>query len=207
MKLPDAPIAVVHRSDGSGTTDIFTSYLSSISPDWKTKVGLGTAVNWPVCIGGKGSEGVAGQVKQTPGGIGYFELAYAKSNKLTSAAIFDGTTGGDYLLPAADGASACAATAAASIPADLRVRIAGCNGGGKGAYPISGFSWVILHKNQKDQVRGQTLANLFWWMIHDGQSFSKDLNYAPLPAAIVKLGEEKLRGVLVDGKPALTVAM
>jgi phosphate transport system substrate-binding protein len=157
-----------------------------------------------VGIGGKGSEGVAGQVKQTPGAIGYFELAYAKSNNLTSAAIDDGT--GQFLLPGGDGASACAATAAATIPADLRVRIAGCGGGAKGAYPISGFSWVIIHKNQKDAVHGQALANLFWWMIHDGQAFSKDLNYAPLPAAIVKLGEEKLRGITADGKPALTVA-
>jgi phosphate transport system substrate-binding protein len=205
VKLDNTPIAVVHRSDGSGTTDIFTSYLTSISPDWKTKVGFGSSVNWPVGIGGKGSEGVAGQVKQTPGGIGYFELAYAKANNLTSAAIDDGSS--NFLLPAADGASACAANVASTVPADLRIRIAGCGGGAKGAYPISGFSWVILHKNQKDPAHGQALANLFWWMIHDGQAFSAALSYVPLPAAIVKLGEEKLRGIVTsDGKPALTVA-
>nr|AFK79169.1 phosphate ABC transporter periplasmic phosphate-binding protein PstS [uncultured bacterium F25-01] len=205
VKLDNTPIAVVHRSDGSGTTDIFTSYLTSISPDWKTNVGFGSSVKWPVGIGGKGSEGVAGQVKQTPGGIGYFELAYAQANKLTSAAIDDGS--GNYLLPGPDGASACAANVASKVPSDLRIRIAGCGGGVKGAYPISGFSWVILHKTQKDTEHGQALANLFWWMIHSGQSFAKDLNYAPLPDAIVKLGEEKLKGIVTaDGKLALTVS-
>lgn len=201
--LPSTPIAVVHRSDGSGTSDIFTSYLSSISPDWKSKVGFGSAPNWPTGIGGKGSEGVAGQVKQTPGGIGYFELAYAKTNNLTSAAIDDGT--GKFLLPAADGASACAGAVAASMPADMRIRIAGCGGTAPGAYPISGFSWIVLHQKQGDATRGAALTNLLWWLIHDGQSFAKDLSYAPLPDAVVKKGEEKLRSVTANGQPLLKV--
>ena len=199
LKLPNTPIAVVHRSDGSGTTDIFTSYLSSVSPDWKSKVGFGTAVNWPVGIGGKGSEGVSGQVKQTPGGIGYFELAYAKVNKITSAAISNGA--GEFPLPSSAGASTCAASVANNMPADLRVRIAGCSG--KGDYSISGFSWVILHQKQKDKTQGAALIDLLWWMIHDGQSYAKDLFYAPLPAPVVKLNEQKLLSVTYNGTPLL----
>ena len=201
-KLPDTPIAVVHRSDGSGTTDIFTTYLSVVSPDWKQKVGSGTSVSWPVGLGGKGSEGVSGQVKQTPGGIGYFELAYAKQNNLTSAAIDDGA--GAFLLPSSEGASACAAGAAANMPSDLRVRIAGCTG--KDTYSISGFSWVVLHQKQTDKARGEALVNLLWWLIHDGQSYAKDLYYAPLPTQVVKLNEEKLRSVTYQGQPLLTTA-
>lgn len=197
--LPNTPIAIVHRSDGSGTTDIFTTYLANVSPDWKSKVGSGTAVNWPVGIGGKGSEGVAGQVKQTPGGFGYFELAYAKQNSLTSVAMDNGA--GGFLLPASDGASACAAGVANNMPADLRVRIAGCKG--ETSYPISGFSWVVLHQKQTDQAAGTALVNLLWWMIHDGQNFAKDLFYAPLPAPVVKLNEEKLKGITYNGKPIL----
>ncbi|HVC33529.1 MAG TPA: phosphate ABC transporter substrate-binding protein PstS [Chloroflexota bacterium] len=200
QKLSNTPIAVVHRSDGSGTTDIFTTYLAKVSPAWKTSVGSGTSVNWPVGIGGKGSEGVSGQVKQTPGGIGYFELAYAKGNNLTSTAIDNGT--GTYVLPTSDGASACAAGSAQSLPADLRVRIAGCSG--ESVYPISGFSWVILRQKQTDQARGAALVNLLWWLVHDGQSYSSALSYAPLPAPVVKRDEDKLRSVTFQGKPLLT---
>jgi phosphate transport system substrate-binding protein len=198
-KLDNTPIAVVHRSDGSGTSDIFTTYLSQTSPDWKSKVGNGSSVNWPVGIGAKGSEGVAGQVKQTVGGIGYFELAYAKQNKLTSAAIDDGT--GNFVLPSSDAASACAASVA-SYPADLRQRIAGCSG--KGAYPISGLSWIVLHKEQKDAAKGAAMVDLLWWLVHDGQSFGKDLFYAPLADNLVKADEEKLRGITSGGKPIKT---
>lgn len=199
LKLPNTPIAVVHRSDGSGTTDIFTSYLSSVSPDWKSKVGFNTAVNWPVGIGGKGSEGVSGQVKQTPGGIGYFELAYAKVNKITSAAISNGA--GEFPLPSSAGASTCAASVANNMPADLRVRIAGCSG--KGDYSISGFSWVILHQKQTNQTHGAAVVDLLWWMIHEGQSFAESLYYAPLPAPVVKLNEQKLLSVTYNGTPLL----
>jgi phosphate transport system substrate-binding protein len=199
--LPNTPIAVVHRSDGSGTSDIFTTYLSSVSPDWKSKVGFGSAPNWPTGIGGKGSEGVAGQVKQTPGGIGYFELSYAKTNNLTNAAIDDGT--GKFLLPDPAGASACAAALAGNMPADLRIRIAGCGGSAASAYPISGFSWVVLHQKQADATKGAALVNLLWWMIHDGQNYAKDLFYAPLPDAVVKKNEEKLRSVTANGQPLL----
>lgn len=197
VTLPNSPIAVVHRSDGSGTTDIFTTYLSQVSADWKSKVGSGTAVKWPVGIGGKGSEGVAGQVTQTPGGIGYFELAYAKQNNLTSAAMSNGA--GAFLLPSSAGASDCAAGAARNMPADLRVRIAGCTG--QNVYPISGFSWVILHRNQQDQAKGEAIFSLFSWLVTQGQSYAKDLYYAPLPDPVVKLDQEKLRSATYQGKP------
>lgn len=197
ISLPSTDIAVVHRSDSSGTSDIFTHYLASVSPDWNSKVGAGLAVNWPVGLGGKGSEGVAGQVKQVPGGIGYFELAYAKQNNLTSAAIPDST--GKYLLPASQGAQTCAASIGNNLPSDLRVRIAGCSGGG--AYPISGFSFVVLRQHQDDATKAQALVDLLWWMIHDGQQYATDLYYGTLPSAVVTLDENKLKSVMAGGKP------
>jgi phosphate transport system substrate-binding protein len=189
-------IAVVHRSDGSGTTDIFTTYLAATSQAWKDQVGSGLSVDWPVGLGGKGSEGVAGQVKQIPGGIGYFEMAYAKQNNLTSAAI---QSGDQYQVPSIDGATACAAGVADKLPADLRVRIAGCTG--QNAYPISGFSWVVLHQNQKDTARAQNMVNLMWWLTHDGQQYSKDLFYAPLPQQVVSRDEQQLSSIKVNGQP------
>jgi len=196
LQLPSTDIAVVHRSDGSGTTDIFTTYLGSASQLWKDQVGSGLSVDWPVGLGGKGSEGVAGQVKQIPGGIGYFEMAYAKQNNLTSAAM---QSGDQFLVPSIDGATACAAGVADKLPPDLRVRIAGCTG--QNAYPISGFSWVVLHQNQKDSARGQALVNLLWWLTHDGQQYSKDLFYAPLPQQVVSKDEQKLSSIQANGQP------
>jgi phosphate transport system substrate-binding protein len=196
VQLPDVDIAVVHRSDGSGTTDIFTTYLAATSQAWKDQVGSGLSVDWPVGLGGKGSEGVAGQVKQIPGGIGYFEMAYAKQNNLTSAAI---QSGDQYQVPSIDGATACAAGVADKLPADLRVRIAGCTG--QNAYPISGFSWVVLHQNQKDTARAQNMVNLMWWLTHDGQQYSKDLFYAPLPQQVVSRDEQQLSSIKVNGQP------
>ncbi|HEX8967633.1 MAG TPA: phosphate ABC transporter substrate-binding protein PstS [Chloroflexota bacterium] len=196
LQLPSTDIAVVHRSDGSGTTDIFTTYLAAASQAWKDQVGSGLSVDWPVGLGGKGSEGVAGQVKQIPGGIGYFEMAYAKQNGLTSAAI---QSGEQYLLPSIDGATACAAGVADRLPADLRVRIAGCSG--QNAYPISGFSWVVLHQDQKDATRGQALVNLLWWLTHDGQQYSKDLFYASLPQQVVGRDEQQLSSIKANGQP------
>ena len=195
VQLPDTDVAVVHRSDGSGTTDIFTTYLAATSQAWKDQVGSGLSVDWPVGLGGKGSEGVAGQVKQIPGGIGYFERAYARPNNLTSAAI---QSGEQYLVPSSDGATACAAGVADRLPPDLRVRIAGCTG--QNAYPISGFSWVVLHQNQKDSARAQNMVNLFWWLTHDGQQYSKDLFYAPLPQQVVTRDEQQLSSIKVNGQ-------
>ncbi|MDA8188430.1 MAG: phosphate ABC transporter substrate-binding protein PstS [Dehalococcoidales bacterium] len=197
LKLPATDIVVVHRSDGSGTTDIFTTYLSSVSPAWKEKAGAGLSVNWPVGVGAKGSEGVSGQVKQIAGGVGYFEMAYAKQNKLTEAAIADGA--GKFAMPSTDGASACADKAAGQMPADLKVRIAGCSG--SGVYPISGFSWVVLYQDQKNPAHGQAMVDLFRWLVTDGQKFGPDLGYAPLPAPVVKLNEQQLGKIRGAGRP------
>src|SRR5579875_1282312 len=199
LKLPDLDITVVHRSDGSGTTFIFTSYLSAISDDWKTKVGASTSVNWPTGAGGKGSEGVAGLVKQTPGGIGYFEYAYATQNNLTVVAMQN--KDGKFVEPSVDGASAAAGTAANSLPADLRATFV--NAPGPTSYPISGFSWVVINQNQTDQKVATSLVYLLWWVTHQGQSYSKDLQYAPLPDQVVKLDEGQLKKVMVNGKPVI----
>ncbi len=202
VTLPDLPIAIVHRSDGSGTTNIFTTYLASVSSDWKDKVGVGLSVNWPVGIGGKGSEGVSGQVKQLPGGVGYVELAYATQNKLAVANVKN--SAGSFVAPSAAGATACADAAAKSMPADLRVMIAGCTGDDAAIYPISGFSWVVLYTEQSDAARGKALVGVLDWLIHDGQQYGADLDYAPLPAPVVDLAAAKLRTVTANGQPLLT---
>ncbi|MDI3316635.1 MAG: phosphate ABC transporter substrate-binding protein PstS [Bacillota bacterium] len=184
-KMPDLPIAVVHRSDGSGTTFIFTNYLSAVSADWKSKVGSGTAVNWPTGVGAKGSEGVSAQVKQVPGGIGYFEMAYAMQNQIPMATMQN--KDGNWVAPSVDGASVGAAQAAASMPSDLRALFV--NAPGPDSYPISGFSWVLVDKNRVSKP----VVELLDWMVHDGQSFAKDLYYGPLPDKVVQLDEQKLQ--------------
>lgn len=203
VNLPGTDIAVVHRSDGSGTTNIFTTYLSSVSPDWKSKVGAANAVNWPVGIGGQGNEGVAGQVKQLEGAIGYNELAYATQNKIAFASVKN--SAGAFVPASPEGATACAAALASSVPDDLRIQIAGCTGDDKAIYPISGFSWVLLYTDQGDAAKGKALVDLFEWLIHDGQQYGKDLLYAPLPSAIVAKGEAKLMTVKSGGQPLLQV--
>lgn len=185
MKIPNLPIAVVHRSDGSGTTFIFTSYLSLMNSAWATKVGHGTAVDWPVGIGGKGSEGVSGQVKQTPGGIGYFEMAYSVENKIPMVAMRNAA--GHWVIPSVPGASVGAGIAAEHMPPDLRAMFV--NAPGPTSYPIAGFSWILVD-NQKVS---QPLIDLLTWMIHDGQKYSTALQYGPLPPQIVRLDEQKLK--------------
>jgi phosphate transport system substrate-binding protein len=204
VTLPSTAIVVVHRSDGSGTTNIFTTYLSSVSPDWKDKVGAGLSVEWPVGIGAKGNEGVAGQAKQVEGGIAYVELAYAQQNKLSTAEIENSAKA--FVAPSPEGATACADAAAPTMPDDLRVMIAGCTGNDATIYPISGFSWIILYKDQTDAARGQALVNVIDWLIHDGQQFGPDLSYAPLPEPVVELGAKKLGEVTANGEPLLQVA-
>lgn len=184
LKLPDLPIAVVHRSEGSGTTFIFTAYLSAVNADWKQKVGHSTAVNWPVGIGAKGSEGVAGQVKQTPGAIGYFEMAYAMQNHIPMAAIQNAD--GQWVEPSVEGASVGAGQAAANMPADLRAMFV--NAPGPTSYPIAGFSWVLVDSRRVSRP----LIDLLKWMVQDGQRYAKDLYYAPLPSQVVQLDLKKI---------------
>lgn len=200
VKLPSTAIAVVHRSDGSGTSFIFTNYLSSVSDKWKTTVGTSTSVKWPVGIGAKGSEGVAGQVKQIPGGIGYFELAYAKQNNITYA--FMQNKDGKYVEPSSAGASAAAAGTANNMPADLKGLFP--NPAGADVYPISGFSWVLAYQEQSDQAKGNNLVHLLDWMVTDGQKLGESLFYAPLPAPVVALCRAQIRKITYSGKPLLS---
>ncbi|WP_258360121.1 phosphate ABC transporter substrate-binding protein PstS [Moorella sulfitireducens (nom. illeg.)] len=197
VELPDKEIAVVHRSDGSGTTNIFTDYLSSTSPEWKEKVGTGTAVEWPVGIGAKGNEGVAGTVKQTPGGIGYVELAYAVQNQLPYAFIKN--LAGKFVEPTLDTTTAAAAGAVASMPEDMRVSIV--NAPGENAYPIAGFTYLLLYKEQMDRNKGTELAKFLWWAVHDGEAFAKDLLYAPLPENVRQRVEARIKEINYQGEP------
>ncbi len=200
VKLPATSIVIAHRSDGSGTTNIFTTYLSKVSNDWNTKVGKGSAVNWPVGLGGKGSEGVAGLIKQTPGGVGYIELAYAIQNGMAFAKVQN--KAGNFITP-----TIASVTAAANItiPADSKVSLT--NTDAADGYPFSGFSWVIIYKEQKYNERSldraTKLLKLLSWMIHDGQQFSGALNYAPLSPAAVSTGDAILKSATYDGKPIL----
>lgn len=200
VKLPATTIVIAHRSDGSGTTNIFTDYLSKVSDEWKSKVGKGTAVNWPLGLGGKGNEGVAGLIKQTPGGIGYIELAYAVQNKMAYAKMQN--KAGNFITP-----SIASTSAAGNIqmPADSKVSLT--NTDAADGYPISGFTWALIYKEQnyskRSSGRAQNLLKLFMWNIHDGQQYCKDLNYAPLSPAAVAIAEAILKSATYDGKPIL----
>jgi phosphate transport system substrate-binding protein len=178
VTLPDQEIVVVHRSDGSGTTYIWTDYLSKISPEWKTKVGTNTSVNWPTGIGGKGNEGVAGQIKQTPGALGYVELIYAVQNKMPYADVKNAA--GEFVKPTLE--SVTAALATADIPDDFRFSMT--NAAGKGAYPIAGATWLLVYEQQKDATKGKKLVEFLKWAAKDGEKMAQDLQYAPLPESL-----------------------
>jgi phosphate transport system substrate-binding protein len=177
-KLPDQDIVVVHRSDGSGTSFIFTDYLSKISPEWKTKVGANTSVNWPTGLGGKGNEGVSGQIKQTPGAIGYVELIYAIQNKMPDAQVKNAA--GQFVEPTSE--SVTAALATAEIPDDFRFSMT--NAPGKDAYPICGATWLLVYQQQKDPAKGKKLVEFLKWSMDKGEEMAKNLNYAPLPESV-----------------------
>jgi phosphate transport system substrate-binding protein len=183
VNLPGTTITVVHRSDGSGTTYIWVDYLAKVSPEWKTKVGVATSVNWPIGLGGPGNEGVSGLVKQTPGAIGYVELIYALQNKISYGSVqnMDGT----FVTATVDSVTAAAASAAGKMPADFRVSIT--NAPGKDAYPISSFTWVLFYENPKDKKMAKTMVDFMKWALADGQKFAPQLGYAPLPQEVVKL--------------------
>src|SRR5437016_2667064 len=178
IKLPDQDIVVVHRSDGSGTTYIWTDYLSKISSEWKQKVGTNTSVNWPTGLGGKGNEGVAGQIKQTPGALGYVELIYAVQNKMPYADVKNAS--GKFVKPTLE--SITAAVATAEIPDDFRFSMT--NAPGKDAYPIAGATWLLVYEQQKDAAKGKKLVEFLKWSLTDGEKMAKDLQYAPLPESV-----------------------
>jgi phosphate transport system substrate-binding protein len=197
LTLPDTDIAVVHRSDGSGTTFLFTDYLSKISADWKSQVGSATTVSWPGDIGGEGNAGVASQVKQVPGAIGYVEVTYAIQINMTWAAIQN--KAGKFEEPTLPGISASAV--GVTLPADMKVLID--NSENPDAYPISGFSWVLVYQDQTDQAKGQTLVSYLWWSIHQGQGFSEALNYAKLPDTVVTKAEAQIKSITYNSQPVL----
>ncbi len=197
VNLPGSDITVIRRSDGSGTTFVFTDYLSKVSPEWKEKVGAGTSVNWPTGEGAKGNEGVMARVKQSPNTIGYVELIYAEQNKLPYASVRNAA--GEFVRPALESITAAAASVAGQIPADLRVSIT--NAPGASAYPISSFTYLLVYKEQHDQAKGKALVDFLWWAIHDGEQMARDLLYAPLPQEVVKKAEQKIDSITHQGKP------
>jgi phosphate transport system substrate-binding protein len=183
VTLPATDITVAHRADGSGTTYIWVDFLSKLSPEWKTKVGVATSVNWPTGVGGRGNEGVSGLVKQTPGAIGYVELIYALQNKIAYGSVMN--MAGESVKATVESVTAAAAEAAKAMPADFRVSIT--NAPGNGVYPISSFTWMLLYENAKDKAQAKTMVEFMKWALTDGQKYCADLGYAPLPESIVKL--------------------
>jgi phosphate transport system substrate-binding protein len=197
VQLPGEDIRVVYRADASGTSAVFTEYLSAVSPEWKEKVGADKSPKWPVGQGGKGNEGVMGQIKQQPNTIGYTELTYALTSKLPVAKIKN--SAGKYVEPTLDAITAAAAESVSKMPADLRASIV--NAAGETTYPISSYTYILAYKDQKDATKGKALADFLWWAIHDGEKFATDLKYAPLPDEVVKRAEEKINSITSGGKP------
>jgi phosphate transport system substrate-binding protein len=193
-------IVTVHRSDGSGTTFGFTDYLSNVSPDWQTKVGKGTSVNWPGSgLGGSGNPGVAGEVQQNPYAIGYVELIYAFQNKLAYGAVKN--KDGQWVEPSLDSVTAAASASLQTIPEDLRFSIV--NAPGAMSYPISTATWLLAYKNQTDQAKTLAMVRLLWWATHDAQKYNNDLQYAVVPDALTAKSEQFIRQINVGGKPVL----
>jgi phosphate transport system substrate-binding protein len=182
VNLPATDITVVHRSDGSGTTYIFVDFLSKVSPDFKQKVGVATSVGWPAGVGAKGNEGVSGLVKQTPGAIGYVELIYSLQNKIPYGAVQN--KAGEFVIASLESVSAAAAAGAASMPDDFRVSIT--NADGKGAYPISSFTWILMDQSPKDKQSARIMVDFMKWALTEGQKLAPELGYAPLPQPVIE---------------------
>jgi phosphate transport system substrate-binding protein len=194
VMLPATDVTVVHRSDGSGTTYIFVDYLSKVSPEFKSQVGVSTSVKWPTGVGGKGNEGVSGLVTQSPGSIGYVELIYALQNRISFASVQNAA--GEFVKASVDAVTKAAAAAAPNMPADFRVSIT--NAQGPGAYPISSFTWLLLYQDPNDKAAGKALVDFARWALTDGQKFAADLGYAPLPASVVMLEQAALDRIKVS---------
>jgi phosphate transport system substrate-binding protein len=200
VALPAAPILPVHRSDGSGTTWIFVSYLSAVSAEWKELVGVNTSVSWPAGVGGKGNEGVAGLVRQTPGAVGYVELAYAKQNSLATALMRN--KAGKFIEPSLAATTAAAEGAAAQLATDPRTPIV--NSPAPDAYPIAGLTFLLVYQDQKDPVKAKAIADFITWAMTEGEAVAETLDYARLPEAVVKLNQASLRKLTAGGKPLAT---
>ena len=195
LDLPNREIAVIHRSDGSGTTYIFTNYLSKVSATWRDRVGYAKAVNWSGDIGGQGNEGVAGQVRQIPGSIGYVELAYATQSKMARALLKNAS--GNYVEPTI--AATTIAAQGVPLPDDMKVMIT--NSPNPKAYPIAGFTWILVYQQERHCTEGRALVDMLWWAIHEGQHYATPLQYAPLPTDAVNKAEDQIRSIECNGKP------
>jgi len=202
--LPATDIVVVHRSDGSGTSFGFTDYLTKVSPEWAQKVGKGTSVNWPVGLGGKGNEGVAATVNQTPGGIGYVELGYATSNKMAFGQVRN--SAGKVVAPTLEAVTAAAAGALTKLGPNTDFRVSLTNPEGADAYPISTMTWLLLHKNYADAAKAKALVEFVWWAETDGQARAPSLGYAPLPKQLRPWIEARLKTITAGGKAVWTTA-
>lgn len=199
VTLPDADILPVYRADSSGTSAVFTDFLSKTSPEWKTKVGTNKQPSWiaGVGVGAKGNDGVMGQVKQTPNAIGYVELTFAKANNLPTALVKN--KAGEFVGASIESVSAAAAESVATMPDDLRTQIT--DAAGKGSYPIASYTYILVYKDQADGAKGKALVDFLWWALHDGEKFAKDLHYASLPAEVLKKVEGKISSMTSSGKP------
>src|SRR3989442_2257712 len=204
VSLPATDIIVVHRSDGSGTSFGFTDYLSKVSAEWQSKVGKGTSVNWPVGLGGKGNEGVAATVNQTPGGIGYVELAYATSNKMSFGQVRNSS--GKFITPSLESVTAALAGALKTLAPTTDFRISITNPDGADGYPIATMTWLLVHKTYADIAKAKALVQFIWWAETDGQSRANELGYAALPKQLRPWIESRLKSITVDGKPVWTTA-
>jgi phosphate transport system substrate-binding protein len=200
IKLPNMNITVVHRSDGSGTTFIFSNYLSKVSHEWNEKVGSGTSLNWPIGLGGKGNPGVAGLVQQTPGSVGYVELIYALGNKMPYGMVKNAK--GNFIDATISSTSLAANI---DLPDDMRVSLTNTNAAD--GYPISGFTWILVYKEQnygeKAEQKAQEVVKLLWWMTHEGQKYAEPLQYAPLSKRAVEKAEKLIKSVTYAGKPIM----
>ncbi|PYP36989.1 MAG: phosphate ABC transporter substrate-binding protein PstS [Gemmatimonadetes bacterium] len=204
VKLPAEDIVVVHRSDGSGTTFIWTDYLSKVSTEWDQKVGRGTSVNWPVGLGGKGNEGVTATVKQTPGALGYVELGYAMANQLPAGMVRN--KAGKFITPSLESITAAAAGAMKEMGPSTDFRVSITNPEGDAAYPVSSFTWFLLHQQYEDATKAATLVKFVWWAETDGQSRAAPLGYAPLPKPLRPWIEARLKTITAGGKAVWTTA-
>lgn len=203
IQFPDKDIIVAHRSDGSGTTFVFTDYLSAVSQDWRSKVGKGKSVNWPVGLGGKGNEGVSGLLNQNPYTIGYIELAYAKLQNIPYASIRN--KAGNFIEPTLETTANAAAGAVPNLPAGdaswSSVSIVDAKG--NDSYPIGSFTYLLVYKDQTDQTKGKMLAEFLWWAVHDGQKYSSELLYVPLPNEVISLNEKTIKLINYNGQPLI----
>ena len=198
VNFPDTDISPIHRAEASGTSAVFTGFLSKTVPAWKEKVGTDKQPNWVSGVGNgaKGNDGVMGMVKNTPNSIGYVELTFAKANNLPTAQIKNKS--GEFVAPTLEGVSAAAAASVAAMPEDLRTDITDADG--QNSYPIASYTYILVYKNQSDATKGKALVDFLWWATHDGEKFTKDLFYAPLPDEVVKKDEAKINSITADGK-------